>query len=157
MAGIGRTIGATLVAAVVAAGAGGILLLLGMIVVTQATGGGGADEPWGKMLTGLYAEAILFTVFGFVMGILPALLGAFAVLLPLHFLLVRSGRTERLWYAAAGCAAGVISILLTRHYFDYLEEWVRVEGFGGLLASAAMGGPVGALVFHRIVAPGGQK
>jgi hypothetical protein len=151
MAGIGRTIGATIVGAIVAAIAGSILLLLGMIVVTQLTGGGGSDEPMGKMLTGLYGEVLLFGIAGFFMGILPALLGAFAVLLPLHLVLARTGRTAPVWYAAAGVAAGLLSILVARYYFGYLAEWVRVEGFTSLLASAAMGGPAGALDFRRIV------
>lgn len=150
--GLGRAIGACIPAAAAAAVAGGLALLLGLLVMAQLGNPGvGFDGPASQQITSAYNGLILWAVLSFLMGFLPALVGAFVVLLPLHFVLLRTGRTQLVWYLAAGCAAGVLAILLTRQIFGYLDWWAQTEGLSGLLIAAALGGPVGGLVYRRIV------
>jgi hypothetical protein len=150
--GIGRIIGATFAAAVVAAVAGGLALLFAIFAGAQiANPGVGFTGPASAQVDSVFGGIVWWSIASLLIGFLPALCGAVGVLLPAHLVLARTGRQGRLWYLAAGCAAGVLSILVTWNSVGYLRDWALVEGLSSLLISAAIGGPAGALVFRRIV------
>jgi len=67
--------------------------------------------------------------------------------------LVRTGHTGRLWYAAAGAVGGIAAVLIATHLFGYLQFWADSEGLSSLLIAAGAGGPAGALVLRRVLKP----
>jgi hypothetical protein len=151
MAGLGRTLGASLVAAVVAAVTGGLALLLVIFLGALFAGTSTFDKPFVQELASIFNGIVTWGVLSLLMGFLPALLFALVLLVPLHVLLVRTGRTGWIWYAAAGAAGGIAAVLIATHLFGYLQFWAQSEGLGSLLIAAGVGGPAGALVLRRIL------
>ena len=158
MAGWGRTIGACFAAAMVAALSAGVALFLALIVSAQiANPGVGFEGPVGQQLMGVVGLSELLVIGSLLVGFIPALCGAFVILLPAHLVLARMALTRRRWYLAAGLAAGLATVLLLHSYFDSLGALVGMKGITPLMGLAALGGPVGALAFRSIVEAGRSK
>jgi hypothetical protein len=140
-------------AAAVTAIGGGFVFFLGLVgwgIITGDSGTlGGSIGPTSPGVA--YAGFLFWAMICAMLAFAPALCGAAGVLLPLHLLLERGGRAHAAWYAAAGGASAMLATVLLRHFFGYWSHIFLADEFDGMLAVAALGGPLGGLVYRQFV------